>query len=640
MTTTDPGSGDDADAADTASDADTDSDGDTPAHADTDTTTLTRPFDFSRFEEGRGTSYWALDPALRAEVGRSIPAAAVDRSTERLGSLGAAVATTVADNADTLDRHPPDLRTYDKHGRVANRVDYHPAQAENERVVVDHGVVRDAFEAPDGRDEPLPFTHSLAACYLLNYADTGLTCPVAMTLGVGLVLSEFDDGSLDRFYDGVVARDHDDWLQGAMFLTEKAGGSDVGATETVAEPADSAAERGEPGSAWRLTGEKWFCSNLDAGAALALARRPDGGDGTSGLGLFLVPRETRDGAPNDFLYRRLKDKLGTRSVPTGEIELRGAEAYLVGDPEAGFRQMASMVNLERLANAMGSMGLVGRALLEATVHAGNRDAFGESLDAHPLMRRDLVEMTVEHEAGLAATFEAARQFDAVQGRGRMKEADDDGGADPYPLMRLLVPVVKYRTARLAVDTASYAMEVLGGNGYVDEFVTNRLLRDAQVLPIWEGASNVLALDVLRVLAREGAAGPLLERVRSRLAAVDSPHLADDVAAVEAAVDDLEATFARLATVDPDAAQYRGKAVADRIYDVVAAACLLDRASDELEGRDDGGDGDARTALVAAAFVDDRFRSAALADFDERVGERFDAVVRHAPVDPERLAALR
>jgi acyl-CoA dehydrogenase len=608
-----------------------------------------RPLDFGRFERGRGTNYWALDPALRRELRRSLPDGDREFAAERLRSLGGAVAGTVADNADVLDRNPPELHTYDRHGDVANRIAYHPAQAENERVVVEHGVVADAFEAPEGRADPLPFAHSLAACYLLNYADTGLTCPVAMTLGVGLVLEEFDDGSLDRFYEGVVARDRENWLQGAMFLTEKQGGSDVGATETVAEPAEPAAERGEPGSRWELTGEKWFCSNVDAGAALALARRPDGPEGTAGLGLFLVPQGARDGDADadGLLYRRLKGKLGTRSVPTAELELRGAEAYLVGDPEDGFRQMATMVNLERLANAMGSMGLVRRALLEAAVHAAGRDAFGASLDSHPLMRRDLIETTVEHEAGLAATFEAARLFDAVRGRRGVGASGVDTPDDPYPLMRLLVPVVKYRTARLAVDTASYAMEVLGGNGYVDEFVTNRLLRDAQVLPIWEGASNVLALDVLRVLDREGAAAPLLGHLRSRLDPVadrgaESPahaSLAEDATTAGEAVDDLETTFARLATVDPDAAQYRGKAVADRIYDAVAAACLLDRAAEELRG---GGseDGDARTALVAGAFVADRFRHGPLAEFDERTGERFDAVVRHAPVEPELYVELR
>jgi alkylation response protein AidB-like acyl-CoA dehydrogenase len=578
---------------------------------------MDEPIDYAGRDPASDGDYWALSPALRAAVRRSVPAEDWADSEARLSAFGRTVARTVAPNSDTVDRNPPELHTYDAHGDVVNRVDYHPAQRENERLVVEHGVVADAFEAPPGRDEPLPFCHQLGMLALLTYADVGLTCPVAMTAGVALVLDEFGDERHAPFYEGLVARDPDDWLQGAMFMTEEQGGSDVGANETQAVRDDD--------GTWRLSGEKWFCSNVDAAAPLVLARRPDAPDGTAGLSLFLLPQRETD--PEDGIYyRRLKDKLGTKSVPTGELELDGARALPVGDLDAGFAQMTRMVNLERLANAAAATGLVGRCLLEAKLHAAERETFGRRLQDHPLMARDLVDLTVAHEAALAVTFEAGRQFDAFE---------RDGDDDARRLVRLLVPVVKNRTGRLAVDVASETMEILGGNGYVADFVTHRLLRDAQVLPIWEGASNVLALETLRVLAREAAHEPLLAGIETRLDAADDPLLADTVATVRAATDDLRTAFGTLAAAERDYAQTQAKALADLVYDVTAASLLVASASEDLAGGDED-DGDARGVLVARRFVDDHLRERpvrGIAAGDRLPVDRFDALARYGPVDP-------
>jgi alkylation response protein AidB-like acyl-CoA dehydrogenase len=574
-------------------------------------------------------NYWDADPALRRAVRRALPDDDWPDSDPRLADFGRAVAETIAPNSDTVDRHPPELHTHDAHGEVANEVEYHPAQTENERLVVEHGVVGDAFTAPEGRDDPLPFTHHLGMLALLTYADVGLTWPVAMTSGVALVLDAFDDGSLAEFRERLVARDPDDCLQGAMFMTETQGGSDVGANETTAE-------RDADGD-WRLTGEKWFCSNVDAGAPLVLARRPDAPEGTDGLSLFLLPQRESD--PDEGVYyRRLKDKLGTKSVPTGELELDGALAYPVGDLDAGFAQMTRMVNLERLANAAAAVGLMGRCLLEARSHAADRETFGRPLDEHPLMARDLVELTVDHEAATAVTFEAARQFDAFERgvAGTSHTADTDPTTDrdrARRLVRLLVPVVKNRTGRLAVDHASYAMEILGGNGYVDEFVTHRLLRDAQVLPIWEGATNVLALETLRVLAREGAHDPLLADVTARLDAADDPLLADTVETVAAARDDFRTALGTLATADRDYAQTQAKVLVDLLYDVTAASLLVESASEELS------DGDARGVLVAREFVGRHLRDQPVRGItagNRRPLDHFDVLVDHESVPPAVL----
>ncbi len=293
---------------------------------------------------------------------------------------------------------------------------------------------------------------------------------------------------------------------------------------------------------------------------------------------------------NDVLVRRLKDKLGTVSVPTGEVEFRGTDASLVGELESGFRYMSEMLNLERIANAFASCGLIGRALLESKVRAANREAFGNSIDRYPLMRRDLVEMAVAHEAATAFTFDAGRAFD------RYHRGDDEA----FALMRLLVPIAKSRTGSMAVDIASYAMEIHGGNGYVNDFVTNRLLRDAQVLPIWEGTSNILSLDVLRALAREEAHEPAMALIRDRLDGVEHDDLADLVATTRDELDGLQDALMTLATADEEHAQLHAKELAEYVFDVYTAALLLSEADGELAA------GNERKEFVARQFVADAF----------------------------------
>ncbi|WP_254543607.1 acyl-CoA dehydrogenase family protein [Halomarina pelagica] len=577
---------------------------------------MEEPIDYGALDAGRDCNYWELDRTLQRAAERAYPDESFAWASDRLREFGEVVGTTVVENSEAVEAHGPELHTYDRHGEVQNRVEYHPALEETERIAYsDFGLSHDAFHAPPGADAPMGFVHALTLQTLLSYADPGFVCPASMTVGAALVLDRFaDDDRLEEYFQRLTTRDAEDYIEGAMFLTEKQGGSDVGAIETTAVETD---EEG----VYRLTGEKWFCSNVDAEGTLALARREGAPEGTEGLSLFLVPHTKADGELNDQLYRRLKDKLGTISVPTGEVEFRGAEGYLVGEPERGFRYMTEMLNYERLSNAAASVGVVGRCLLESKVHAANREAFGRTIDQYPLMRRDLVEMSVDYEAAVAFTFAAVRLFD------RYHREDDE---EAYRLMRLLVPVAKYRTAREAVDAASYACEVLGGNGYVSGFTTERMLRDAQVLPIWEGTSNVLSLDVLRVLAREGAREEFADAVQERLDAVEHESLSDVRDTVAAEFADLRAAFATLAAAAADYAQLQAKELADYVYDVFAAAELLAVAGEEIEN------GDGRAALVAREFATARFgrRTArGITDGDRRALDAFDALVRHAGVEP-------
>ncbi|MFB6132303.1 MAG: acyl-CoA dehydrogenase family protein, partial [Halanaeroarchaeum sp.] len=453
------------------------------------------PFEYGRYDEGRDLDYWQVEPALAREARRVYPGEEYAWAEPILEDFGRTVGETIAENADIVDKHGPELHTFDRRGNLLNEVEYHPAQFENERLSYETGMVADAFRAPPDREEPVGLIHTLMMQTVLSYVDAGLVCPVSMTAGAALVLRNHDeDGYYDGFLERLTTRDYDELIQGAMFLTEEQGGSDVGANETQAEPvvvpdmagegavgavddqgeevgadadavgshpeqaSEEAAERadvtrdgGIPDSrVYELTGEKWFCSNIDGQGTLALARRPDAPEGTDGLSLFLVPHEFPDGELNPQRYRRLKDKLGTVSVPTGEVEFEDTIGYLVGEPERGFKYMTTMLNWERVTNATGAVGIMGRALLESKIYAANREAFGQTIDQFPLMKRDLVEMQVDFEAALAFAMEAGRYLDRYE-----RDHDD---RDAFKLMRTLVPVAKHRTARMAIETASYAME--------------------------------------------------------------------------------------------------------------------------------------------------------------------------------------
>lgn len=583
------------------------------------------PIEYGRLESGRDCNYWEMDPTLQFEARRVYPDDEFEWAESVLSEFGAVLGNRMADTADRIDKEGHELNSFDKYGERLNSVEYHPLMAEQEEIAYEQfGITHDAFHAPPGREEPLGLSHTLLMQALLSYVDTGFCCPVSMTTGAAIVLDKFDDGALSRYFEGLTARDLSDHIEGAMFLTEEQGGSDVGANEVRAERTD------EDG-VYELYGEKWFCSNIDAEGALALARTPDAPAGVKGLSLFLVPRTKPDGEVNESHFRRLKDKLGTISVPTGEIEFEGAEAYLVGEEQNGFKYMAEMMNFERLTNATGAVGVMGRALLEAKVRAAQREAFGEPIEEYPLMRRDLVDMSVDYEAATAFSFEAARLLD------ERERVGDDSAA--YQLMRLFIPVAKYKTARMVVDTTSYAMEILGGNGYVREHTTERLLRDAQVLPIWEGPSNVLSLDVLRALNRENAHEALVPYVQEKLDAVEHPVLVELAETVESEFRDLQTALGTLAMEDEEYAQYHAKRLADLIFDVATAALLVEEAQWQIDEEENG-----RKALVAQRFVQTRFgdeEAYGISSGDRFAMEDdvFASISKYTPVEPESLAEV-
>jgi alkylation response protein AidB-like acyl-CoA dehydrogenase len=308
-----------------------------------------------------------------------------------------------------------------------------------------------------------------------------------MTDGAARVLLEFGPDPLRRSVaPHLISRDPDQAWSAGQWMTERQGGSDVGSNAVVA--------RAEQGG-WRLYGQKFFCSNVSGEVVLALARPEGAAEGTRGLALFLVPRFLPDGTRNRYRIERLKDKLGTRAMATAEVTLEGAHAELVGERDRGFAQMTPMLNITRLHNAISSAAGMRRAVMLACGYAAQREAFGRRLARHPLHREVLLDLAVQAEGGLYLTMRVA----ALLGKLETKTASEQETA----LFRVGVTLAKLYTARQAVAVASEAIECFGGQGYMEDTGIPRLLRDAQVLPIWEGTTSVLALDGLRVMRKPG-----------------------------------------------------------------------------------------------------------------------------------------
>ena len=418
-----------------------------------------------------------------------------------------------------------------------------------------------------GWPDTLPPAAKYALTYLYVQAEFGVCCPLSMTDALTRTIRKYADPALvARYLPGLTSQDMDTLTQGAMFMTEQQAGSDVGSVKTVAK---------KDKDGWTLYGDKWFCSNADAGLALVLARPEGAPAGTAGLSLFLLPRRLPDGTLNRYRLLRLKEKLGTRGMPSGEIKLEGALAWLVGDPQQGFKQMADMINMSRLSNGMRAAGLMRRALTEALFVARNREAFGKKLIELPLMRRQLLKLMLPAEAARSMLFFTA--FELAKA--------DAGDEEARRRVRLLTPLIKFRACRDARRVTGDAMEVRGGVGYTEEWSDPRLVRDAHLGSIWEGTSNIVALDVLRAIRREHCLEALMPSLNQRIEQV--PGL---LGARLAASLDKAAEFAHETASTGNEAHARQAATG--LYYACAAALLAD------EGTQLGEQGDARRQLIA------------------------------------------
>ena len=538
------------------------------------------PSAFRRFEEGRGQNYYDIDPDLRSVLGLHLEASTMAWAEECLRALGGRCGTDVVRRADAYDRVGHALVRYDRFGHDVSRVDHHPDWLANLAEVFDFGLVG-WNHAPDlvARYGRAPVALLTAFDYLVGQADMALCCPIELAHGAVTVLERFADPELrSRLLPGVVSTRAESRLQVAQVATEITGGSDVGATRTEAR---------RQGERWLLRGEKWFASNVGADLIVTLGRVDPAQAGTRGLGMFVVPRRRADGSANRVSIRRLKDKLGTIGVPTGELIFDDAEAYLVGDPQDGFRYMAEMLNHTRYWNAVGSVGGMRRAFLEAAIYCARRASFGATLDSFPMVRERLIWLRVDLAATMALLFHTGAALDEY-------ERTDD--PDHRLRFRTLAPVVKYRAGEQDVDFARAAVELLGGNGYVADFGVARLLRDAQVNPIWEGTSNICALDLWRAIRKEQGHRPVLRHAERLLGTIGTERVQRLADAARRCIADAEEAVAYLTGASKSRQEQQARRLADLFGDAVALSALAVRADRELQR------GDQRTIVLGELFA--------------------------------------
>src|SRR3954454_17218663 len=394
-----------------------------------------------------GQNFYAVDRGLRDLLRLYLSPDNFSALAPHFDRLGALAGGRLDQLARLADKHPPVLHPRDRFGRDEDWIDYHSAYREMEGIAFAdfqfHAMSHRAGAL--GIDRPLPAVAKYALQYLFVQAEFGLMCPISVTdTSIHLIRKfaspELKDYLLPKMLSGELAT----LWKGTQFMTERAGGSDVGAIETVARLQDGV---------WRLTGEKWFCSHADADIALLLARPEGAPPGTKGLALFALPRRLKDGRRNAYRIVRLKDKLGTRSMASGEIRLEGAVAYLVGEEDRGLKQMMEQVNLSRLSHGVRAAAMMRRCVNEAMISAQTRTAFGETVITYPLLRRQLLKLIVPAEQALSMTLFAASSMDQASA----------GSIEAQSLLRILTPLLKFRACRDNIPVATGAMEVRGGN---------------------------------------------------------------------------------------------------------------------------------------------------------------------------------
>jgi len=532
------------------------------------------------------------DTVLREHLERLLPADVLAEATPELDAMGAAAAGELARLAELAEAAPPRLVQFDAWGRRLDRIEVSAAWEELIAAQERAGLVALAYDGRHGAHGRV-LQHALLHLYAPSSAVA--TCPLAMTDAAVRVLVDHAPAELrERVVPLLTSRDPERAWTSGQWMTEREGGSDVGRTATVARLDDQ--------GRWRLHGVKWFTSATTADCALALARPEGGARGSRGLGLFLVeavdPLTGRSQLGETILVHRLKDKLGTRAVPTAELELAGAAATPVGGVEAGLKKITGMLNVTRVHNGISAAAGMRRGVELAVAYARVRQAFGEPLEELPLHRETLLDLAVEAEAAFALVARAAELLGRAE-HGLATEREQRA-------LRALVPVVKLLTGKDAVAHASEVVEAFGGAGYIEDTGIPRLLRDAQVLPIWEGTTNVLSLDLARAERTDQAVSALLEDLDDQLAPPrDWPEGAERATGLERTVDlvgrSLQGVAKELrAFQDSDAgalqAHLRGFAM--RLGRCCAAGLLVAHAARRLARH-----GDERAARVAGRYAD-------------------------------------
>ncbi|MED4970772.1 acyl-CoA dehydrogenase family protein [Parageobacillus toebii] len=507
-----------------------------------------------------------IDPNLLANLKKHLDEELYAYAEEKLEQFWRFCMTDVDRRAVHTDREgQPRLIKYDRFGNDISEVWVNEGYQQTAKQTYETGIVGYLHKPIPELGRKGNYIYSYAQGYILSQVEPGFYCPVTLTMATAYLLEHFADEDLKKKYlPHVISTGEVELYEGATFLTERQGGSDVGANAVRAVPC---------GDHYKLYGEKYFASNAGrCGVATVLARIDGSEPGTKGLSLFLVPWRNEDGTLNGIQIRRLKDKLGVRAVPSAEVVFEGAKAYVIGDPKKGFYYMMEALNLSRVCNAVASIGIMKRALEEAKQYAANRTAFGHTLTSYPMVRETLANLTARQEVQTSACFELISFFD------RVMTAPQEATEVEKAWNRLLIALLKMRTAEEAIAFAHEAIEMHGGNGYIEDFVTPRLLRDAQVLTVWEGTANILGLEVLRLMRKYRIHETFIAKMNEAIAAL-STNVQPLAEPVKIGLTELIQALKQISG-QPDGVQtYHAKKIANRLCDIYLSVVALERAEE-------------------------------------------------------------
>jgi len=579
----------------------------------------TARYSTERFMGATGLNWYDCDPTLQRAMQYYLTPEEFVWAEPHLARLGALMGGPISERAEITDKNPPQLVKYDRWGHDISEVIIPESALETKRDLIEQGFAAPAFQDEALRAAVRTAPLSMASGYMLNQAEIGMSC--AMGADAGMVQTQVERFAPPDIRELVLTNlASGEWIgQTGQFFTERTGGSDLGNLETTATP---------EGDAWLLNGFKWFASNLNGEAFVVLAKPAGAPDSIRGTAAFLVLKYRRDGTRNGMRIRQLKDKLGTKAVASGEVEFVDAEAFiLTGAPDKGSDEEAmgdgrsvarlmAMTNVARLGVSMMGLGCARRALVESICYALARTSWKSRLIDQPLMKRKLAEMIVDVEAVQALLF------DGYGSPNRQRAS-----AEPERL-RLVSALVKLKAARLGITTASDAIEVHGGNGYVETWPVARILRDAQINTLWEGPDNILCLDVRRAIEKEQADVPFLGRLRE---AVTNAGESVATATIARRVEDVATAIETWKKLDGETAEARLFPLAQFMAEVYTAALLAERAEWELREF-----GDDRKGLVTTLYVQRYLEDAGpLRGIDSERNlalERFDELVAGTLVD--------
>src|SRR5437868_460649 len=542
-------------------------------------------------EEPKLGNQYDDDALLRSYLGWRLPKKVLGDIEPDLRRLGNRVATDILAIAERAEASPPKHVPYDAWGRRVDRIETSDAWRELDSISATEGIVATAFERAHGVHSRID---QFARLYLFAPSSALYSCPLAMTDGAARFLEVHGDEATRPVFAHLTTRDPRQFWTSGQWMTERTGGSDVGSTSTIA--------RCETGNDYRLYGLKWFTSATTSQVAMTLARIEGAPSAGAGLSVFLITLRDREGMLRNIRVDRLKDKLGTRALPTAELTLEGTPARLVGGAGDGIRKIATLFNVTRVYNTVAAVAGMRRAVALATDYARRRFAFGKPLIEQPLHVETLAEMQLELRAGFLVAFRV------VELLGR--EECGDATESELQLLRFLIPVAKLYTAKQAIAVASEAVEAFGGAGYVEDTGIPRLLRDAQVLSIWEGTTNVLSLDTLRAMDRADALAAWTADVRRRLSSVKAAGLRSCGGQVATALHRIEEYAARASHSGKEFQQAGARAFSYAVARAEAAALLIEHA---------GASGDTAAMIAAQRWCARDLASLVGGDAEHRAG---------------------